>query len=102
MVEPELMDRRLRNARHRRRCAAAIRARPATLLGPVDAPPWNLQRRLPGTTRMMHGAPARVLAPHRGRNLRFNGRGRARAARGTNAGSLLQSTRVRFAGSGCW
>jgi len=60
-----------RNAFHRRRCASAIRARPAFVLGPVDIPPWNRQRRFPGTTLMMHGAPARVLAQHLGRNLRF-------------------------------
>ena len=33
----------------------------------------NRQRRFPGTTLMMHGAPALVLAQHRGRNLRFKG-----------------------------
>jgi hypothetical protein len=37
------------------------------------SPPWNRQRRFPGTTLMMHGAPARVLAQHLGRNLRFKG-----------------------------
>jgi hypothetical protein len=41
--------------------------------GPVDSPPWNRQRRFPGTTLMMHGAPALVLAQHLGRNLRFKG-----------------------------
>jgi hypothetical protein len=56
-----------------RRCTSAIRARPAFVLGPVDSPPWNRQRRLPGTTLMIHGAPALVLAQHRGRNLRFKG-----------------------------
>src|SRR5262245_7221795 len=43
------------------------------VLGPVDSPPWNRQRRFPGTTLMMHGATARVLAQHLGRNLRFKG-----------------------------
>src|SRR5262249_26231975 len=62
-----------RNARHRRRCASAIRARPAFLLGPVDMPPCNRQRRFPGTTLMRHGAPALVLAQHLGRSLRFKG-----------------------------
>jgi hypothetical protein len=62
-----------RNAFHRRRCASAIRARPAFVLGPVDIPPWNRQRRFPGTTLMMHSAPARVLAQHLGRNLCFKG-----------------------------
>ena len=33
----------------------------------------NRQRRLPGTTLMIHGAPALVLAQHLGRNLRFKG-----------------------------
>src|SRR6266478_2882089 len=33
----------------------------------------NRQRRFPGTTLMMHGAPALVLAQHLGRNLRFKG-----------------------------
>src|SRR5262249_8381156 len=34
-------------------------ALPSTVLGPVDSPPWKRQRRFPGTTLMMHGAPAR-------------------------------------------
>ena len=42
-------------------------------LGPVDIPPWKRQRRFPGTTLMIHGAPALVLAQHLGRNLRFKG-----------------------------
>src|SRR5215510_6561496 len=50
-----------------------IRALPSTVLGPVDSPPWNRQRRFPGTTLMMQGAPARVLAQHLGRNLRVKG-----------------------------
>jgi hypothetical protein len=33
----------------------------------------NRQRRFSGTTLMMHGAPALVLAQHLGRNLRFKG-----------------------------
>src|SRR6266481_2776074 len=49
----------------------------------------NRQRRLPGTTLMIHGAPALVLAQHLGRNLRFKGSpcatGRARTAADTNA-----------------
>ena len=59
-----------RNDLHRRRCASAILALPSAVLGPVDNPPWNRQRRFPGTTLMMQAAPARVLAPHLGRNLR--------------------------------
>jgi len=62
-----------RNALQRRRCASAILALPPAVLGPVDSPPWNRQRRFPGTTLMMHGAPARVLAQHLGRYLRFKG-----------------------------
>jgi hypothetical protein len=34
---------------------------------------FERQRRFPGTTLMMHGAPALVLAQHLGRNLRFKG-----------------------------
>jgi hypothetical protein len=60
--EPESLAVRDRNAFQRRRCAAVMRARPAFVLGPVDSPPWNRHRRLPGTTLMMHGAPALVLA----------------------------------------
>jgi hypothetical protein len=60
--EPESLALRDRNSFQRRRCASAIRARPAFVLGPVDSPPWNRHRRLPGTTLMMHGAPALVLA----------------------------------------
>jgi hypothetical protein len=57
--EPESLAVRDRNAFQRRRCASAMRARPAFVLGPVDSP----HRRLPGTTLiMMHGAPALVLA----------------------------------------
>jgi hypothetical protein len=53
--------------------ASAILALPSVVLGPVDSPPWNRQRRFPGITGMMHGAPALVLAQHLGRNLRFKG-----------------------------
>jgi hypothetical protein len=31
-------------------------ARPAFVLGPVDSPPWNRQRRFPGTTLMSSGS----------------------------------------------
>jgi len=62
-----------RNTLHRRRCASAILALPSAVLGPVDSPPWNRQRRFPGITRMMHWSPARVSAQHLGRNLRFKG-----------------------------
>src|SRR5262249_4911457 len=70
---PEDVGFAVRNALQRRRCASAIRALPSTDLGPVDSPPWKRQRRFPGVTLMMQGAPARVLAQHFGRNLRFKG-----------------------------
>ena len=69
----ETLTLRDRKAFQRCRCASAIRARPALVLGPVDIPPWNRQRRFPGITLMTHGAPARVLAQQLGRNLRFKG-----------------------------
>jgi hypothetical protein len=50
-----------RKAFQRRRCASAIRARPAFVLGPVDIPPWNRQRRFPGTTLMMLGQRVPVI-----------------------------------------
>jgi hypothetical protein len=53
-----------RKAFQRRRCASAIRARPAFVLGPVDIPPWNRQRRFPGTT-LMHDARAAGTCDHR-------------------------------------
>src|SRR6266436_7886809 len=34
---------------------------------------FERQRRFPGSTLMMHGTPARVLAQHLGQNLRFKG-----------------------------
>src|SRR5258708_17913626 len=90
----------------RRRCASAIRARPAFVLGPVDSPPWNRQRRFPGTTLMMHGAPALVLAQHIGRNLRFNcATGRARTAADNQCRSRQapsEHMRVRFSDSEQW
>ena len=69
-------------------------------------PPWNRQRRFPGTTLMMHGAPARVLAQHLGRNLRFNGsplcdRPRSNIPRHQRRSRQVTSEqRVRFWGSG--
>jgi hypothetical protein len=91
-----------------RRCTSAIRARPAFVLGPVDSPPWNRQRRFPGTTLMMHGAPALVLAQHLGRNLRFKGSPVCdrphSASADTNAflDRLLRDMRVRFSDSEQW
>jgi hypothetical protein len=44
-----------------------MRARPSSDLGPVERPPWNRQRRLPGSTFTLHGLPWRFCAPHAGR-----------------------------------
>jgi hypothetical protein len=57
----------------RRRCAAAIRALPSVVLGPVESPPWKRQRRLPGSTLTRQGVPFRVQAPQRGRSFRWSG-----------------------------
>jgi hypothetical protein len=46
-----------------------MRARPPTLFGPVDRPPWNLQRDLPRSTRTRQLPPSPLLAPHSGRSL---------------------------------
>jgi hypothetical protein len=46
---------RTRHSAHRRRCAAAIRALPSVVLGPVESPPWKRQRRLPGSTLTKQG-----------------------------------------------
>jgi hypothetical protein len=62
-----------RQAFHRRRCASAMRARPAAVFGPVDSPPWKRHLRLPGSTLTAHGLPCRLRAPHVGRS--FRGRG---------------------------
>lgn len=35
---------------HRLRCAAAIRALPSAVLGPVERPPWSLHRRFAAST----------------------------------------------------
>ena len=64
---------RARHSAHRRRCAAAIRALPSVVLGPVERPPWKRQRRLPGSTLTRQGAPVWVQAPQRGRSLRRSG-----------------------------
>jgi len=39
-------------------------SRPASVLGPVDAPPCSLHLPLRAVSRRLHGVPARVLAPH--------------------------------------
>ncbi len=46
-------------------------ARPSGVLGPVDRPPWNRQRRLPGTGLHLQAVPRRVLALHVGLNRRM-------------------------------
>src|SRR5882757_9009119 len=53
----------------RRLWASAIRARPSAVFGPVERPPWNLQRDLPRSTRTRQLRPSLVLAPHSGRSL---------------------------------
>ncbi len=64
---------RARRSAHRLRCAAAIRALPSVVLGPVDSPPWKRQRLLPGSTLTRQGAPVWVQAPQRGRSFRRSG-----------------------------
>ena len=46
-------------------CAAAARAMPSAVRGPVDLPPCNLHRFLPLMAGFLHGDPLRVLAPQR-------------------------------------
>lgn len=48
-----------------RRLASDIRARPSSVLGPVLAPPCNLQRSLFLLAGRWHSVPFLVLAPHR-------------------------------------
>ena len=62
-----------RQLAHRARCAAAIRDLPSGVLGPVESPPWQRQRRLPGSTLSRQGVPFRVLAPQQGRSLSRSG-----------------------------
>jgi len=45
-------------------CAAAIRALPSGVLGPVDSPPCSRQRVLPLSGGFWHAVPLRVLASH--------------------------------------
>src|SRR5262245_18819411 len=72
-----------------------MRALPSTVLGPVDSPPWKRQRRFPGTTLMMHGAPARVLAQHLGRNLRITTLSRPQASEMEDSrGALCRNRRL--------
>jgi hypothetical protein len=53
----------LRDAAQRRFCTCDIRCRPASVLGPVDRPPWFGHRPFVSALRM-HGLPSRVRAPH--------------------------------------
>ena len=46
-------------------CAAAMRALPSGVLGPVDRPPCSRQRVLPLSGGFWHAVPLRVLAAHR-------------------------------------
>ena len=46
--------------------AALQRAKPSAVRGPVDLPPWSLQRFLPFIAGARHASPVRVFAPHRG------------------------------------
>jgi hypothetical protein len=96
---------RARHWAHRLRCAAAIRALPSAVLGPVESPPWKRQRRLPGSILTRQAAPFRVRAPQRGRSLRRSGEpspaspssaGRLHLAPKPQAGS--EQVRSRFAG----
>jgi hypothetical protein len=41
------------------------RARPLLVLGPVEAPPWSLQRPTTSRAGRWHGVPLRVRASHR-------------------------------------
>ncbi len=54
-----------RNVAQRFRCAAATRARPSSVVGPVLNPPWSLHRLDQGMGRIRQGVPCRVIAPHR-------------------------------------
>ncbi len=46
-------------------CAAAARALPSGVRGPVDLPPCSLHRFLPLMAGFLQGVPLRVLAPQR-------------------------------------
>ena len=59
-------SRSARHSLHLLRCASAMRALPSAVLGPVDLPPWYLQRCIPGTTLFLQIAPMRVVASQSG------------------------------------
>jgi len=46
---------------------------PSAVLGPVESPPWKRQRRFPASILTRQRVPFRVLAPQRGRSLRWSG-----------------------------
>jgi hypothetical protein len=50
---------RRRYCAHLRRWAAAMRALPSAVCGPVESPPWKRHRALPGSTRTAQGRPCR-------------------------------------------
>jgi hypothetical protein len=64
----------VRHSAHRWRCASAIRSLPSVVFGPVENPPCNRQRRLPGTILASQGPPCLVLAPQNGRILLGRGK----------------------------
>lgn len=49
-------------------CAREIAVLPISVFGPVERPPWNLQRCFPGTTLLLQRPPTLVRAPHDGRS----------------------------------
>src|SRR5262249_53901400 len=51
-----------------------LSARGPAVFGPIESPPWNLQRRFPSsTTAIRHGRPWRGRAPHPGQYFRCSG-----------------------------
>lgn len=55
-----------RHSDHLLRWDAAMRSRPSGVFGPVESPPWDRQRRFPGTTFALHRAPFTSFAPQLG------------------------------------
>jgi hypothetical protein len=96
------LSRARRQASQRFRLAAAIRARPSGVRGPVLRPPWLGQRPFFSALRL-HGCPARVLAPHRKVFLRIFGlplflldQSRLAPAKGFARRETIQLLRVRL------
>ena len=69
-------------------CAREIAALPISVFGPVERPPWNLQRCFPGTTLLLQRPPTLVRAPHDGRSRK--GRGVIPSSASPRAFSLRQ------------